>query len=677
MNQPLTARSKISGREWIVVIAILLLAFALRTIDLTRVPPGLHNDEVVAAKLTETVVNGRLAIFFPEDTGMEPLPFYIAAPFMKFIGTTVFAIRLPAIFESMLAMSVIFALGRRLFGKRVAIIALASFAITFWTLVFGRIVLNVTLLPPLATLMAYLFWRAWSSHGQREVVLWLLTGATLGLSLLSYTAARILPAILVVFAVYVLIAHRSVWRRWWKGIAITLVVGAIVSAPMFIYLANNPGADDFSAFDIDRPLIELKKGNLQPVIETSLSTLGMFAFVGDPLPYYDVSNRPVFDPITALLLAIGLLIALWRWRKPEYAFVFIWFFVSLAPGMLSQPAPNYTRTLAVQTVLFFLPGLAIVALIDRWRAKVIYSALAILFVGNLVWTAHDYFTVWPSIDTVRFWHQSGLYAVANKLQSDPDSSPVAICLPDNLIDERTWWWNPAWRHMQFLLHRPDISVRYYNCADTMILIDGSARYAFPDAIDEATLEQFPIYNQFLAHSATDRVELPQRLGTMLRVDRSQTPLVQVLNQVALSSTVTLDVDQQSAQVPIDFEDKVQLLGYSLSKTSVKPGHSIDLVTYWKVTDNLPPQMSQFTHVLNGQGVIVAQEDRLMLTSQSLQFGDVFIQIHHLTLPGDLKTGEYQLSIGLYTQTDGKRLPIMLNGQPHSDRVFLRAIEVVK
>ena len=48
-----------------------------------------------------------------------------------------------------------------------------------------------------------------------------------------------------------------------------------------------------------------------------------------------------------------------RWRDPKYAFLFIWFFISLAPGMLSQPAPNSTRTLAVQTVLFTLMGMAV------------------------------------------------------------------------------------------------------------------------------------------------------------------------------------------------------------------------------------------------------------------------------------------------------------------------------
>ncbi len=51
----MTATHRISSREWIAIIAMLLLAFALRTIDLTRVPPGLHNDEVVAAKFAEEV----------------------------------------------------------------------------------------------------------------------------------------------------------------------------------------------------------------------------------------------------------------------------------------------------------------------------------------------------------------------------------------------------------------------------------------------------------------------------------------------------------------------------------------------------------------------------------------------------------------------------------------------
>ena len=170
---------RMSGRERFVVVALLLLAFVLRTVDLTRVPPGLHNDEVVDIKITESVAGGRLAIFFPEDTGAEVLYYYFAAPFLRVFGSTVFAMRLPAVFLSMIGMGVIWALARRLMGPVVSLAALAGFVIVFWTVAFGRIVLHVVMEVPLAALAAYCFWRAWSGGGEKPGFFrktWFLTG---------------------------------------------------------------------------------------------------------------------------------------------------------------------------------------------------------------------------------------------------------------------------------------------------------------------------------------------------------------------------------------------------------------------------------------------------------------------------------------------------------------------
>ncbi len=660
---------KISGREWLAVIALLLLAFFLRTHDYQHVPPGLHNDEVAFAEITETVTHGRLAIFFPENIGNEGLAYYFAAPFMDVLGLNVLAIRLPAAFISLIAAALIWALARRWFGPVAALTALAAFAITFWPVAFGRIGLHVVMMVPLATLAAYCIWRAPSARGRRVTAWWALSGVSIGLAIDTYTAARILPAILVIFGLYILITRRAEWRIWWRGIAIALSATVIVAAPLFITLAQAPADEDqLGFFDIDRPLRELTQGNLAPVIETSLRTLGMFAFVGDPLPYYDVPDRPVFEPFGAALLLVGLLIALYRWRQPLYAFVVLWFFVSLAPGMLSQPAPNYTRTLGVQTVLFATVGLGTAAIVRRFPRPIVYAGLALVFAGNLIWTAHDYFTLWPSIDTVRFWHQSGLKAVADEVQHSSDQSPVVICLPDHLIDEREPWWIPAWRHLRFLLNRPDVTMRYYNCADTLILPEGEARYAFPDAVDDATLDQFPIYQQLLAPSQPDRITLPDRLGIILKVDRRATPLDRLL-ALASRRRVFFENDPEPARVPIDLGGRIDFLG----DTQSWAGREVTLTTYWRVTDQLPPQLSQFTHVLNEQGEIVAQQDRLMVTSESLRAGDVVMQIHHLTLPENSSAGAYRLAIGLYTQPDGKRLPVMENGQPRGDRLFLELL----
>ncbi|HTP07971.1 MAG TPA: glycosyltransferase family 39 protein [Anaerolineae bacterium] len=659
------ARRKVAYWEWILVVALLLIAFGLRTHDLLRVPPGLHNDEVAFAEITETVTHGRLAIFFPENIGNEGLAYYFAAPFMRVLGLNVLAIRLPAAFISLIAACLIWAFTRRLFGAIAAITALASFSVIFWTVAFGRIGLHVVMLVPLATLAAYSLWRAQSATGRRMYAWWVIGGACIGASIDTYTAGRILPAILVIFGGYILVARRAEWQQWWKGIMLALFVAVLVAAPLFITLAQNPQEDQLGFFDIDRPLRELQQGNVQPVIETSLRTLGMFGFVGDPLPYYGIPGRPFLDPITFALLVGGLIIAVWRWRDPKYAFVFIWFFVSLAPGMLSQPAPNSTRTLAVQTVLFALIGIAVAAILRRYPQKVVVTGFALLFAANLIWTVHDYFTVWPSLPDTRFWHQAGLKAVADNVQRNADTSPVVVCLPDHLVDEREPWWYPAWRHVRFLLNRPDVSLRFYNCVDTLILPPGSARYAFPDAVDDATLQEFPITTLL---PQADRITLPDRLGVILTAD--PTAALDQRLSLAAQSPVKLDGSNE-VTVPIDLDGKVDFLGYTLEQK----GRTAELITYWRVKDHLPPQLAQFTHVLNDKGDIVTQEDRLMLTSQSLQPNDVFAQIHHLTLPANVPPGSYPVAIGLYTQPDGKRLPIVEDQQPRGDRILLQPLVI--
>jgi 4-amino-4-deoxy-L-arabinose transferase-like glycosyltransferase len=661
---------KIARWEWILIIVLLLIAFGLRTHDLLRVPPGLHNDEVAYAEITETVTQGRLAIFFPENIGNEGLAYYFAAPFMRVLGLNLLAIRLPAAFISLIAACLIWALTRRLFGAISALTALAWFSVIFWTVAFGRIGLHVVMLVPLATLAAYSLWRAQAVTGRRVYAWWAVSGVCIGASIDAYTAGRILPVILVIFGGYILMAQRAEWRRWWKGMTLALLVAAVVVAPLFITLTQNPQEDQLGFFDIDRPLQELKQGNVQPVIETTLRTLGMFGFAGDPLPYYGIPERPFLDPLSAALLALGLLVALWRWRDPKYAFLFIWFFVSLAPGMLSQPAPNSTRTLAVQTVLFTLIGVAASEVVHwaeaRHLRRFAVSGFTVLFVLTLLGTAHDYFTVWPSLPDTRFWHQSGLKAVADNVQHDADFSPVVVCLTDHLIDEREPWWYPAWRHVRFLLNRSDVVLRYYNCIDTLVLPEGAARYAFPDAIDDATLQQFPITALL---SRVDRVLLPDRLGVILKADPSAVLDRHV--QEAAQSPVKYDGSSEAARLPIDLGGKVDFLGYALTQA----GKDAELITYWRAKDQLPPQLSQFTHVLNDQGEIVTQQDRLMLTSQSLRPGDVFAQIHRLTLPADAPSGSFPIAIGLYTQPDGKRLPIVVKQQPRGDRIFLEALKV--
>jgi hypothetical protein len=657
---------KISRREWIAVVALILLAFALRMHDLAGAPPGLHIDELANVEMTESVTRGRVAIFFPENIGNEALYFYFAAPFMSLLGKSIVALRLPPIFMSMVGMCIIWALARRLFGPVAALVAMAGFAATFWTLLTGRILVRTVLELPLAALAAYFFWRARAASGRRVWAFFALSGLFAGLSIETYIASRVFPVIFAAFGVYILLAHRSEWRFWFKGLALTLTVMALVALPLVLYLSQYSDGGKLSFFNINLPLLELGQGNPQPLAENVINVLGMFVLTGDALPYYGIPGRPFLEPAGAALLIIGLLIAVWRWRKPEYMFLLLWFFLTLAPTMLSFPAPNSIRAIGAQVVVFIFIGIAVAAIVRRWPNKVVYAILFAVFVFNVAWTSRDYFVVWPSLGETRFWQLAGMRGVADQLQRDPDSSPVFVCAPDQLIYESDRWWEPAWRLMRFLLNRPDLSLRYYNCTDTLVFAAGQARYAFPDAADEATLQQFPI-TALLSQAA--RVELPDRLGVILKADPAA--MLSQRLQAAAQSPVKFDGSNEAALFPIDFGGKVDFLGYTASEV----GGETALVTYWRVKDQLPPQLSQFTHVLNHEGEIVAQQDRLMLTSQSLRPGDVFAQIHRLRLPDGVLPGSYPIAIGLYTQPDGKRLPIIVNQQPRGDRIFLANLAV--
>ncbi len=694
-NQNRAEPARTSPREWLAVAALLLVGFVLRTVALTQVPPGLHNDEVASIQMAESVAAGRLAVFLPENTGHEALYYYIAAPFARVFGPTLFAMRLPSVFLGMVSMCLVWALTRRLLGSVVAVVALAGCAVTFWTVGFGRVILRVVLEVPLAALSAYCLWRARSAERWRALMWCALSGVWLGLALNTYTAARVLPAALVAFALYVAFWQRSDRRRWLAGIAVALAVAALVATPLIVYLARHPSADESDFFEINRPLEELRGGNWEPAISATLKTFGMFAFVGDPLPYYDLPDRPVFEPVAALLLATGLLLAMGRWRQPEYAFILLWFLASLVPGMLSEPAPNYTRSIGVLVALFAFPGIAVAAILNAADVRlsgrrgarvrgVLHLLLALLLLGNLAWTVHDYFFAWPAEEVVRFWHQSDLKALADYLQTQADTSPVVVCVPDHLLDERDPWWKPAWQHMRYLLQRSDLALRYYNCTDTMVFASGPGRYAFPAAEDPAALAALPAW-EILGPANLEQEFLPGGRGIVVRSGQGRygDPVLAVLEQrmaqIAPGSTVQwapeVVPEDRQAQVPVSLQGRVDLLGYTVGALPYKAGDQVDLVSYWRATGDLPPRLSQFTHILGSDGAIVTQQDRLGLTSASLRAGDVFVQAHRLTLPADLEAGEYALTIGLYSETDGVRMQVEQAGQPRGDRIWLRPIVV--
>lgn len=674
-------------RLWLIelacVVGLLLLAAALRLYRLQDFPSGYHNDEVTDAHVIETVVAGRRAIYFPEDTGSEPFYMYFSAPFAAVLGPTVFALRLPSVFLSMVALCAVWVLTRRLFGRLAAGVALGAMGVSWWSVLLGRITLHVAPVVPMLALALYFFCRAMlPPSGRPHSTFHLaLSGCFFAMAFNSYTAARMMPFLVMALLAYLALVRRDLILARWRGLLALAVVAAALSSPLAIYLLTHPGAKQltYSGFDVSQPITDLLAGQPQLVIETTLQTLGMFAFVGDPLPYYDVPGRPLMEPAGAALFLLGAATLVWRWREPRYGVVLIGLFITLLPGMLSQPAPNYARTVGAMALAFAVPGIGADVIWRvagaRWgnAAQLIGAVIlaALLFV-NVTWLTRDFFIVWPAQAETRWWMQTGLKEVAHALEAK-GAGPVAICAPSRLIDERVEWWRPAWWIYHYLSPRTEAGARWYDCAESFVIPNGMAgaapRFAFPDVSSLDQLAALPVARWMLSA----RVEQTVGQSTVVRAD----PLPAWEGEVKhLASDAPVswppEVGRgQEASLPVDFGRALQLTGYDVQGRAA-PGTVITVTTYWRVTAPLEPRLALFTHVLTGTSLI-AQNDHLAVTSSSLQPGDVFLQTHRLELPDTLERGMYQLAVGVYSQDTGARLKVYDGPMPVADRIFLRLV----
>jgi 4-amino-4-deoxy-L-arabinose transferase-like glycosyltransferase len=662
--------------RWGVVIALLLVAFAMRVAWLADIPPGLHHDEAIYSAIAEKALAGEWSIFYPEGQGREGFytPFLAAA--LKWLGTGAFALRVPSVFLSILGLCAVYALARRLFGSFVAAFALAEMSVTFWTVFPGRVAMRAVTEPLVAALAAWALWRAISNVkcqvSNFKSGAFAIAGGLIGLTVYTYRGARALPVIVVLLPFYLALFDRTTLKRIWRGLVVCAAVAAVIAAPLVIFLAAHPGIDQLDWAGRDQVLQALRAGDVRPALETTAATLGAFFVRGDPDDYYNLQGRPIFEPVTGALFAVGLLIALWRIREHRYAYVPMWFVLALAPGMVSQPAPHFYRIIGVQVTAFMLPGIALAEIRSRLLAsrpsRRLAAALAgcvvLLLIADGVWNAHDYFVTWGHKEAVRVLWNQPMAEIARYLDRSDEQTPVAVCTL--LVNRSEPWLRPAPDFFHFLMRRDSTSLRFYDCRYSLVFPadGGETRYAFPGT---APADQFVSRLLMPWLGRARPIE-----GTVLSPDNA---LLRLEVKPTLDDHLARIAAIEGTSDSVEWGHMVEWKGYQVLEPR-RRGQPILLLTWWRVRQGpLPPSLTLFTHLLQGERIL-AQQDLLSVMADTLEPGDVFVQVHEfVVIPADAPPGDYSLVIGLYDATTGKRLTIYRDGAPAGDRLTLETIHL--
>ncbi|MCP4425340.1 MAG: hypothetical protein GY803_12665 [Chloroflexi bacterium] len=130
---------------------------------------------------------------------------------------------------------------------------------------------------------------------------------------------------------------------------------------------------------------------------------------------------------------------------------------------------------------------------------------------------------------------------------------------------------------------------------------------------------------------------------------------------------------------VNFGDQIALIGYDVSTERASPGDVVDVTAYWQAERPLDINYQVFIHLLRADGPLVAQSDKLNpgeFPSRQWPLEKYVRDEHHLQLPPDLPPGEYVISVGLWVQTEGWRLPVFdENGRQIGDNFVLSSLEV--
>ncbi|MFQ5434920.1 MAG: hypothetical protein ACE5FD_08595 [Anaerolineae bacterium] len=119
--------------------------------------------------------------------------------------------------------------------------------------------------------------------------------------------------------------------------------------------------------------------------------------------------------------------------------------------------------------------------------------------------------------------------------------------------------------------------------------------------------------------------------------------------------------EMATAVNLTFGEHIQLIGYTLGETELKPGEIVQVTLFWQTAVPLDTRYKVFLHLVDENQNLVAQRDSEPVGGLGLTTtwtpGATIVDNHGLLVPADAD-GRYSLILGLYDITNpASRLPI--------------------
>ena len=133
---------------------------------------------------------------------------------------------------------------------------------------------------------------------------------------------------------------------------------------------------------------------------------------------------------------------------------------------------------------------------------------------------------------------------------------------------------------------------------------------------------------------------------------------------------------------VELGQEIQLLGYDLTNTQVRPGGSVNMALHWEAIAQPSTNYTVFTQLIGPDGMVWGQQDnqpqlgRYPTTAWSI--GDRVVDRYEIVVGEDAPEGSYSLIAGMYDLATGERLPAVdeRGKRLPNDAIILSTIDIV-
>ncbi|MCY4466114.1 MAG: glycosyltransferase family 39 protein [Chloroflexi bacterium] len=668
-----------SRQSFVLALALMLLAAFLRFTYLVGLPNGFSENEIINIRLVDNVRQGDIYVFFPgEDGGREGGYHVIAAFATALVGDGPIGFRILSSWLSLLSVAIIFTLGNHLFNPLVGLMAATLVTVNMSSILLARTVSSDVMVAFLVSAAMLTLARSLPVYRRTRVVTsnvvsFTALGTVLGLGLYLHPSSLFIAAGALAYIAHLVFIRNQMFRqrRSYTGFAMLLLL--IISMPYLISTINLP---QFSA--LQRILTSYGK-DLPGAIIAGLQGI---VLVGDLDPLHNLPGRPLVDIISAAAIVRGFVACVLRRHRPRFMLLLIMFLLALPAALVVPESPNFARMAVIlpQLALFF--GMGIYAFLrlpifsDRFFRRMALAGTVALLALNLIWTWQDLVADWRENEQVMQLVNGELGQIAHYLDHVGDEVPVVFCNPDWDYAQPSPKLNDA-EKVLLMMNRDSLRYHEANCANTLLLTNGGElqRLVFFDT--EARTAASPHLQAWLELGESVVADLPRNSVIELETVEKLAGKAGVLTTTAPVSYAREVAVPEPISPAIRFGGNLTLLGYEPDVSrSFLPGETVDIITYWRVDGELPPDVTLFTQILADPVTPIVTRHYIGVNPTRMRERDIFIQVIQLQLPAFALPGEYAISIGLYRERFDQRLPVLKDGQAHGDRLFLYTIDVV-